>query len=99
MSGTTGNHDVIQTEWQGIAITIRYTPQRFAGYDHLEIVSRDKQRRPITETGYRSHFLLPEKLDEFGDPCGYVLAWLDHEGNSNVWRASVAKRAQLSLFG
>lgn len=98
MSETTVNHGVIEAEWQGIAITIRHTPQRFAGYDHLEIVSQDKQRLPITETGYRSHFLLPEELAEFGDPCGYVIAWLDHEGNSNAWRASIEKQAQLSLF-
>lgn len=87
------------TEWRGIRITVRYTPERFAGNDHIEVESEGKQPLPITQTGYRSHFLLPEELDEFGDPCGYVLAWLDHEGNSNVWRASVAKRAQLSLFG
>lgn len=98
MSETTVNHGVIEAEWQGIAITIRHTPQRFAGYDHLEIVSQDKQRLPITETGYRSHFLLPEELAEFGDPCGYVIAWLDYEGSSNEWRADVARRAQLSLL-
>ena len=98
MSGTTVNHVIIQAEWQGIAITIRHTPQRFAGYDHLEIVSQDKQRLPITETGYRSHFLLPEELAEFGDPCGYVIAWLDYEVSSNEWRADVARRAQLSLL-
>ena len=35
---------------------------------------------PITETGYRSHFLAATEVIAAGGPVRYVLAWLDREG-------------------
>lgn len=88
----------IHAEWRGISITVRYTPERFAGNDHIEVESEGKQPLPITQTGYRSHFLLPEELAEFDSPAAYVMAWLDHEADNSDWCAHEAARSQLSLF-
>jgi hypothetical protein len=50
---------------QGMAITIRHAA-RWAGtdFDHIEVLTTDPDCAPlpITETGYRSHFLHGEDL-------------------------------------
>lgn len=51
-----------------------------------------------TETGYRSLFILPERLAEYGDPVACVLAWLDREAEGEAWKAYRANARQLSLF-
>jgi hypothetical protein len=53
---------------------------------------------PITETGYKSLFILPEYIAEKGDAKDYVLAWLNHEAQSEAWKRSQSAARQLSLF-
>lgn len=58
--------------WEGISIAVSHTPQDFCGpFDHIEI--KCGQVLPITETGYRSHFLSPEELEQFDSPEAFVL--------------------------
>jgi len=87
-----------QSTWCGVGLLILHTPQLFGGYDHIEIRSDDCAILPITETGYRSYFLLPEELAEFHDAETFVLAWLDHEARTRAWNTIKEKSAQLSLF-
>ena len=89
---------VAHAEWRGIALKIGYIPKRFPGMDHIEVRSAESVPLPITETGYRSLFILPERLEEYGDPATYVLAWLDHEAQSAAWKRYEADRKQLGLF-
>ena len=62
--------ETFRTDWNGIAIEIRWEPNWLnltsSGYDtaHLEIksIAPDRAPLPITETGYRSHFTSPETV-------------------------------------
>ncbi|MCB1466069.1 MAG: hypothetical protein KDK08_02695 [Rhizobiaceae bacterium] len=86
-------------DWRGVAISIDYRIRRFHGdFDHLEIRVLGDGIIPITETGYRSHFLPHGIVEEFGGPDEYVTAWLDHEAESAEWKKREAAARQLSLF-
>lgn len=43
--------------WRGIALEISYTPEAFIATDHVEIRTEGRIPLPVTETGYRSHFV------------------------------------------
>lgn len=95
-------------EWQGITIEIVYEPNwlNLSREDsdltaaHLDIRSIAPERAPlpITETGYRSHFLHPNEIAELGGPVAYVEAWLNDMAQSADWAKQEARRRQLTLF-
>ena len=89
---------VSDIEWCGIAMEIRHIPQWARGMDHIEIKSANRCALPITETGYKSHFLPSEQIANYEGAVSYVLAWLDHESKSKAWKTATAKAEQLSLF-
>lgn len=66
--------------------------------DHIELHAEDRQKLPVTETGYRSHFIHESHIEPYGSALAFVQAWLDHEGQSREWQAHVAATQQLSLF-
>lgn len=105
------NQRTIQTEtllWEGITIEIVYEPNWLNVANrkcdlpsaHLDIrsIAPERARLPITETGYRSHFLHPDEIAEFGGPVAYVEAWLDEMARSSEWRTYTLSSEQLSLF-
>ncbi|RUS60939.1 hypothetical protein EGN72_07125 [Pseudorhodobacter sp. E13] len=67
---------------------------------HIEVRSLDKRILPITETGYRSHFMNgAEALVEFeNDPVAFILWWLDEAAKAPEWRAKQNADRQLSFF-
>lgn len=69
-------------------------------HDHVEIITVSPERAalPITETGYRSHFLHGQHLTEVGGPVAYVTAWLDAASQSTDWKARSEAARQGSLF-
>ncbi|MBV8686902.1 MAG: hypothetical protein JOZ90_11020 [Alphaproteobacteria bacterium] len=82
-------------------MTIRYQPEYFPGYDHLEIQVIAPERNaplPITDNGYRSHFLRPGEIDEAGGLVAYVRRWLEEAARQPQWRIVRARWRQLSLF-
>lgn len=87
-------------EWGGLAITITFEPDWLnMGYtSHLQIHAAEKARLPITETGYRSHFIPTGTVEALGGPTDYVLDWLDQAAKSKAWLAHEAQSKQLSLF-
>lgn len=94
-------------DWRGITLEITYEPNWLnigdrcpeLGHAHLEVRSRpDGVRLPITETGYRSHFLHAEEVDQAGGPVEYVKAWMDHMAQSREWADHVENSRQLSLL-
>ncbi len=91
-------YTVFNIVWHGIELEIRHQTGRYAGFDHIEVISEEKRPLPITETGYRSQFILPERIAEYGEPLDYVLAWLDFEADTNAWKRKEAAGRQLSLF-
>lgn len=84
--------------WNGIKIMVTHTPNRFGETDHIELHAEDRQRLPVTETGYRSHFCHESQIEPYGSALNFVQAWLDHEAMKPEWRAYVEASQQLSLF-
>ncbi|MGO7924500.1 hypothetical protein ACC755_35950 [Rhizobium ruizarguesonis] len=88
-------------QWQGMAISIRHVANwSNTGFDHLEVQTIEPARAalPITETGYRSHFLHGTTLEKHGGAVAFVTAWLDHDAKSEAWKSVKAASDQLSLF-
>ena len=86
--------------WRGIGVEVRHCANWSAsvGIDHIEVVSVDRVSLPITGTGYKSHFISPERIAEIGTPVDYVIAWLDHAAESAEWRKAEFESRQLCLF-
>jgi len=62
------------------------------------VARADRAVLPVTETGYRSHFVPREEVEALGGPVAYARAWLDHAARSPAWAAHMAASRQLSLF-
>lgn len=90
-------------EWNGILLEITDEPQ-WLGIDedlaHLTVTSirPDHAPLPITETGYRSHFVAAADVDSAGGPVAYVSAWLTAEAGSSAWREREQAARQFTLF-
>lgn len=87
----------------GEAVRIRITHARdylASGTDHIEVESIRPRKAPlpITESGYRSHFLSPRDLINAGGPLTFVTAWIAREAKSKAWLKSVSVAAQGDLF-
>lgn len=85
------------------AVRIRITHARDylgQGQDHIEVESLApaKAPLPITETGYRSHFIPPLELINEGGPVTFVTAWLDREAKGKDWQKRQTARSQGDLF-
>lgn len=87
--------------WRGIRIEVRYEPEWLGDYmSHLSIETIEPARSilPITETGYRSHFVEPGVIEMHGGPAAYVLAWLDDAAKDALWIERDLAARQFSLF-
>jgi len=87
--------------WQGIVVEITYDPTGWGIVAHLQVESLAPPRAalPITETGYRSHFIPCGMIEELGgDVIAQVKAWLDEEARSLEWRKRVEADRQGELF-
>ncbi len=85
-------YERLEMMWRGQRLVIRWCAESFvyAGIAHLEILTEDRQPHPISETGYRSHFVPRTEVEDSGGPVAYVTAWLESKGDSMP--------VQLSLF-
>ena len=80
-------------KWRGIALEITFTPEKFGMVDHIEIMTEDRAPLPVTDTGYRSHFIPAGTVAAHDGAIAFVTAWLEHEAARTDWSG-----AQLSLF-
>jgi hypothetical protein len=90
--------------WEGAELLIMYKTHAFgeaSAHAHLEIRCLNSVSRPlpITDTGYRSHFLPRGSVEEAGGPGLYVRRWLDEAARSPHWKLTLARWRQLDLFG
>lgn len=93
--------------WQGVTIEVSYE-ESWLGMErsndravaHLSItaIEPERTRLPMTETGYRSHFVHPDEVAADGGPVAYVQAWLDGMARSREWIAYEQATRQMSLF-
>ncbi|AJE47976.1 hypothetical protein [Celeribacter indicus] len=79
--------------WRGVELIITFTPEKFGLVDHIEIETKGRAPLPVTETGYRSHFIPVGTVAEYGGAAEFITAWLEHEASRTGWNG-----AQLSLF-
>lgn len=90
--------------WEGIEITINYTHNYSNIYDkiygdimsHIEISAMEEL--PITETGYRSIFILQSNLNRWGGVEKYVIDELNKASKSDAWQFKQLSKNQLCLF-
>lgn len=88
--------------WRDITATVRHTRDYLIdGQDHIEVTVKAPSGAvlPITETGYRSHFLAATEVIAAGGPVRYVLAWLDREAQTKRWQKAEFRWRQLHVFG
>ena len=79
--------------WRSVEVEITFTPEKFGMNDHIELRTKNKEKLPVTETGYRSHFMDKGTVAEHGGAVAFVTAWLDHEAERTGW-----SNAQMTLF-
>jgi hypothetical protein len=88
-----------QIVWEGIVVEITYHKSRWnSDFDHIELRVEEGRITPVTETGYRSHFLPAGIVDEHGGHEGFVRTWLDHEADNPDWKKREDASRQLSMF-
>ena len=101
------NIEVHALHWRGVDIEITFERdwlniarehELTASHLTVKAVQPNRAPLPITETGYRSHFLHFEDIDEAGGPVGYVRVWLDSMTHSREWLDHEKANRQLSLF-
>ncbi len=101
MTSTFG-YAITTLDWRGTLIQIGYNEDYsgLADIAHLEVETQEPVRAPlpITETGYRSHFLDRGIVEEAGGPSAFVLAWLEEAARSRGWASIEAESRQLALF-
>lgn len=84
-------YQTFQLDWKGQGITLRWCAEWLGGNTaHLEILTEDRSPHPISETGYRSHFVPCGQIEAVGGPVAFVTAWLEELDDG--------KPVQLSLF-
>ena len=66
------------------------------GHWHIEL--RCTARLPVTETGYRSHFVPDGMFSGQDDVRMYVLDWLETAAGDPSWTCYVEDSKQLKLF-
>ncbi len=86
--------EVHALHWRGVNLEITFerdwlslAREHSLAASHLTVTTIQPERAPlpITETGYRSHFLHFEEVDQAGGAVAYVEAWLDHFAKSREW--------------
>jgi len=88
-------------EWEGITIQVRYNPEQWGVTSHIEMKALQPAHAPlpVTETGYRSHFVPIGTVEATGLTVReYVLAWLEHAAKRPEWHEAQQKAAQGELF-
>lgn len=92
--------------WHNIELEIRYSPSYCAALEgdnamaHIEVsvIHPENHPLPITETGYKSHFIHRINVEEYGSAIAYVLAWLNHEAQTPEWKKIEESSRQGELF-
>ena len=107
IGGNSPHKSRFEIDWQnpvtGEAVRIRITHAReylTSGSDHIEVesIKPKKAPLPITETGYRSHFMPATELINAGGPVTFITSWIAREASSKVWTKAATVKAQGDLF-
>jgi uncharacterized membrane-anchored protein len=64
----------------------------------VRVIEPERAPLPITDTGYRSHFLLAGIVEEAGGPAAYVRCWLDEAARHPRWPSSATAGGNTASF-
>lgn len=95
------NITINQVTWCGITIEVIYFPKKWNSIAHIEVrsINPEKAQLPITETGYKSHFLPIGVIESYNmTATDFVMEWLDRESQTDKWKNLEEATKQLSLF-
>ena len=85
--------------WQNRSVRLIYEPRRWSVIDHVTIQSEDGDPLPITETGFKSHYVGSyDPALTIDEVQAKVIDWLNAEAKSKQWQTYLAKSRQLPLF-
>jgi hypothetical protein len=94
--------------WDGRTVEVRYDPDwcslselapgRQLAHLELQVTTPALAPLPVTDTGYRSHFVPVGAVEDAGGPVAFVRAWLDVEASRPMWRRAETAWRQLDLF-
>ena len=80
------DYETQKITWDGIEIEVRWSPDYLnfdsetrLGHIAIETIVPKKHPLPITETGYRSHFIHPDEIAEYGGVLNFVEDWIKAE--------------------
>ncbi len=90
-------YDTFALVWCERDIEVSYQAN-WLNSDHCHIELRCAERLPVTETGYRSHFVIDDVVPDEDDVRTYVLAWLDDAARNPNWARYLEDSKQLNLF-
>ena len=92
--------ETCEFEWCSIRISLKHERKYGGLIEHLEIRTIDPEKAPlpITDTGYKSHFVDEKHIDHYGGSQAYVVAWLDEEASKPKWQRQKDVANQYSLF-
>ncbi len=107
IGGNSPHKSRYEIEWRNPvsneSVRIRITHARdylSSGSDHIEVesIAPKKSPLPITETGYRSHFIPALELMNAGGPVTFVTAWIEQQAKGKMWSKAAAAKVQGDLF-
>lgn len=84
-------------EWQRVSIDVSRVPNwSNSDFDHIEL--RCDTVLPVTNTGYRFHFIHKKTNSTIDGPEGFATQRLDKQAKDPGWRKRQAAAQQLSLL-
>ena len=84
--------------WNGLDIRVTLARDEVPSYiDFVHIEIRCKEPLPMTNTGYRSHFMQAEAFAQYESLGAFVFAWLEEASQSKDWKQIWETRQQLSF--
>jgi hypothetical protein len=86
----------LSINWEGIDIVVSHSTENWhKPFEHIEL--RADLPLPVTETGYRSHFIHPDELALFDGVEDFVRQWLG-QYDSPKYREQLDQSKQGELF-
>jgi hypothetical protein len=83
--------------WQDLTIEVSFQANWF-GLGHWHLQLKCCEPLPVTETGYRSHFVSDQEFNGEQEIRQYIVAWLEHEATNPAWIKHMEDSRQLKLF-
>lgn len=99
---------VQRIDWNGITVEVSYEPEWLGGLAEafgeplarlqIQSVSPERAALPVTETGYRSLYVINSVIMMDGGPVTFVRGWLDAAADDPAWKRTQDASRQLALF-